>query len=94
MHHYILVRFNDQVSGREALCTEISALFSKALLLPGIKDVCLRPAIIESPGRYDLMIDMQMHRDALPVFDASPIHREWKERFARFIDAKAIFDCE
>lgn len=94
MRHYILVRYHEQVMGREALCAEISSLFARALLLPGIEDVRVHPAVIESPGRYDLMIVMQMKKEALPVFDASPIHLEWKERFARFLDAKAIFDCE
>lgn len=94
MFHYILVRYNDQATNREDLRQEIAALFDRALELPGVEEVQLHSAVIESPTRYDLMIVMRMQKDALAAFDASPIHREWKERFARYIDAKAIFDCE
>lgn len=94
MLHYILVRYNDQALDRARLRDEIAALFEGALQLPGINEVRLHTAVIESPMRYDLMIVMRMQQDALPAFDASPIHRAWKERFARYIDAKAIFDCE
>lgn len=94
MLHHILVRYNDQVSDKQFLCGEIAALFDRALELPGVEEVQLHSAVIESPARYDLMIVMRMQKDALAAFDASPIHREWKERFARYIDAKAIFDCE
>lgn len=94
MHHYILVRYNDHAADREDLRQEIAALFDRALELPGVEEVRLHSAVIESPARYDLMIVMRMPKDALAAFDASPIHREWKERFARYVDAKAIFDCE
>lgn len=94
MLHYILVRYNDRAADREDLRQEIAALFDRALELPGVEEVRLHSAVIESPARYDLMIVMRMQKDALAAFDASSIHREWKERFARYVDAKAIFDCE
>lgn len=94
MLHYILVRYNDRAADRENLLQEIAALFDGALELPGVEEVRIHTAVVESPTRYDLMIVMRMQKDALAAFDASPIHRAWKERFARYIDAKAIFDCE
>ena len=40
------------------------------------------------------MIVMDMEREALSSFDASPIHQRWKAEFDRYIAQKAIFDCD
>ena len=40
------------------------------------------------------MICVEMEREALGLFDASDIHREWKETYGGYLETKAIFDCE
>ena len=46
----------------------------------------------ERPNRYDMMIEMVMEPEALPVYDASEPHLRWKQEYGSHIEAKAIFD--
>ena len=46
------------------------------------------------PNRHDLMIEMEMDPEALPVYDASATHQEWKARYGKYIQTKTIFDYE
>ena len=45
-------------------------------------------------NRYDLMIVVEMARDALGAWDASEIHHQWKAQFGGMLASKAIFDYE
>ena len=45
-------------------------------------------------NRYDLMIVVEMEKAALPNWDASRIHHQWKEQFGGLLEKKAIFDYE
>jgi len=40
------------------------------------------------------MIKMDLSKNALKEFDNSEIHKEWKEKFGKYITSKTIFDCE
>lgn len=93
MQHHIIVKWNSKVEDKRALCPEIEALFQKTLAIPGVHKVEVIPNIIDRPNRYDLMIRMTMEEEALPAYDASPWHAEWKERYGSFMESKAIFDC-
>lgn len=46
------------------------------------------------PNRHDLMIEMEMDPEALPVYDASAAHQEWKAKYGDAIQSKTIFDYE
>jgi len=94
MQHYIIAKLNDTAPDHEALLREIRALFQKAETLPGIRRVTVRSACLHSEIRYDLMIMLDMDKESLAIFDASPIHSEWKERFGKYLKHKVIFDCE
>ncbi len=94
MKHYIIVKFNELATDRDALFSDIFALFKQAETLPGIHKVSLHQACIHSEIRYDLMIILDMEKEALSFFDASFIHREWKANFANYLAHKVIFDCE
>lgn len=94
MKHYIIVKFSESVEDKTHLCKEIKALFRRAEKIEGIHAVSFYSSAIDLPNRYDFMILMDLEREALPVFDASPIHRDWKEGYARHLAAKTIFDCE
>lgn len=94
MKHYIIVKYNERVRDRSALQGEIEALFAPATRIEGVKSVEVRPAVILSEKRYDLMILLEMEREALALFDQSEIHRLWKERYADYLSAKTIFDCD
>lgn len=94
MQHYIIAKWNDTAPDLELCMQDIRALFKKAEALPGIHRVSVHRACLHSEIRYDLMIVMDMEKDTLALFDASPIHSEWKERFAQYLKHKVIFDCE
>ena len=38
--------------------------------------------------------EMEMDPEALPVYDASATHQEWKARYGKYIQTKTIFDYE
>jgi len=40
------------------------------------------------------MIEMEMDPEALPVYDASAAHQEWKAKYGDAIQSKTIFDYE
>lgn len=40
------------------------------------------------------MIVLDMNESSLPTWDASELHKQWKEKFGGFIEKKCIFDCE
>lgn len=92
MNHYIIVKWNSLVSNKAELAGKVGALFGKLTEINGISDVRLMPNIIDRPNRYDLMIVITMTPDALPVYEKSEYHNEWKEKYGRFIESKAIFD--
>lgn len=92
MIHYIIVKFNDTVTDKQDFYHQIEALFMPAAELPGVHGVQLYTTCIDRENRHDLMIRMELEPEALDVFDASPIHREWKERFGPYILSKTIFD--
>jgi hypothetical protein len=38
------------------------------------------------------MIEIEMDPEALPLYDKSAPHKEWKERYGGLLAAKTIFD--
>ena len=94
MLHYILVNYAPGVNDPSALERAVRTLFAGASSIPGVHGVSVRSAAIRAANRHDLMIVMDMEREALSSFDASPIHQRWKAEFGRYIAQKAIFDCD
>jgi hypothetical protein len=96
MKHCILVKYQDVEGKKEKkeLTEEIRVLFSGLLEIEGIRRVELRENIIDRPNRFDLLIRIDMTKEALPVYDASLIHRRWKEKYGELLEQKAIFDYE
>lgn len=94
MKHHIIVKFNDSVSDKTALISEIETLFAKPTEIAGIHGISLYKNCVDRSNRFDLMIVIHMDAEALPLWDASPLHKEWKDVYGHNIAAKAIFDCE
>lgn len=94
MKHCIIVKFRAGHTDWPSWLPDIQALFDRTLLIPGISAVRLITGITERPNRYHLMIEMDMTPQALPVYDASEPHAEWKRRYGERIEQKAIFDHE
>ena len=92
MRHHILVKWKEDIPTPDY--TPIENIFKAALSIPGIHSVSLHPNVVDKPNRYDLLILLCVEKEALPAYDASEAHRQWKETYGSGIEKKAIFDCE
>ncbi len=79
MRHHIIVKWNSKEKAEPHVYQGIFKLFQE---------------VIDRPNRYDLMICIDMDREALDRFDASVVHARWKEEYGGFIEQKTIFDCD
>lgn len=94
MKHCILVKWNALVIDKSEKVNEVRNLFLKLLTIDGIKDVKIHENVVDRPNRYDLLICIEMNKEILPIYDASEPHHEWKEKYGKFVENKAIFDFE
>ena len=97
MKHCIIVIFISEIPEEQTvlILRGINSLFQRSLEIEGIQKINIFQNCIAQANRADLMIEMQMERDALSKFDCSEIHAEWKSEYGKFISAKTIFDyCE
>ena len=94
MKHCIIAKFNDTVTDKAAMIDRVEALFSSAPALDGIHGHTVLRNCVDRENRYDLAIVIDMDKAALPAWDASGLHREWKSRFGSYLASKAIFDFE
>ena len=94
MKHDILVKYNAGVTKQQKaeLIPEIQALFDHTTEIPGIHGVTLYPNVVDRENRYDLLIEIDMEREALEIYDRSRWHRQWKEQYGHLLEKKAIFD--
>ena len=93
MQHYIIVKF---VEGTDiqALEAPVQKIFDETLAIPGIHKVELKLSNSDRDNRYDLMIRIDMDKEALPAYDVSEPHKRWKSQYGDIILKKAIFDCD
>ena len=94
MKHCILVKWNKEVINKDEIANIARSVFERLLSINGIKDVKLHQNVIDRANRYDLMICIEMDKDILPIYDDSEPHHEWKEKYGKFVENKAIFDFE
>ncbi len=93
MRHYIIVKFKDR-EVLDEIMGSVRDIFERTLVIEGIHSVRLDRCCINRDNRYDLMITIDMDKEALSSYDISEPHREWKEKYGSIIEKKAIFDCE
>lgn len=93
MKHYIIVKFNEKTE-KEKIINPIRELFQKAIEIKEVEKVDIYESNMDLPNRYDLMIKMDLSKKALKEFDDGEIHKEWKEKFGKYVICKTIFDCE
>ena len=94
MKHDIIVKFVPEVKGKDyqLFLNKISDLFSTRRELEGIRGVHFYQNIVDRPNRYDLIIEIEMEREALDNWDKSAIHKQWKEQYGQYVESKAIID--
>ena len=93
MLHHIIVKWNSNVDKKE-MVDKVRSMYAKADEIPGVHRVEIRENVIPRENRYDIMIVLDMNESSLPTWDASELHKQWKEKFGGFIEKKCIFDCE
>ena len=94
MKHDILVKYKPEITKerKAELIPEIKALFDHTTEIPGIHGVTLYPNVVERENRYDLLIEIDMEREALEAYDHSSWHQQWKDQYGGLLEKKAIFD--
>ncbi len=93
MKHHILVKFTEGTDYR-ALAEPIRGIFAQTLSIPGVRAAEIRLSNSDRPNRYDMMIVMDMDKEALGAYDVSEPHLRWKAEYGDRIAKKAIFDCD
>ncbi|MDO5131672.1 MAG: hypothetical protein Q4D81_01670 [Eubacteriales bacterium] len=93
MKHYIIVKFTEGTDVK-ALTAPVQEIFEETLAIPGIHGVDIMTSNSDRANRYDLMIRMDMDKEALPAYDVSEPHIRWKKEYGDRIAKKAIFDCD
>ena len=94
MKHDILIKYKGEVTKEQkaALIPEIQELFDHTTEISGIHGVKLYPNVIDRENRYDLLIEIDMEREALDAYDHSIWHQQWKDQYSMLLEKKAIFD--
>ena len=94
MKHDILIKYKPEIKKerKAELIPEIRELFEHITEIPGIHGVTLYPNVVERENRYDLLIEIDMERNALEAYDHSVWHKQWKDQYGDLLEKKAIFD--
>lgn len=93
MKHYIIAKFKDR-EDTERLFPEIRQLFCEAEKIHGVEKALVHKSNSDRDNRYSIMIEMDLSAQGLLDFDASELHKRWKESYGDRLESKAIFDCE
>lgn len=96
MKHCIIVKFRPEVTAamKEDMLPAIKELFGCTTSLDGVNGVNVFTNCTPRDNRYDLMIEIDMTKEALPAYDDCEWHHRWKDEYGKYIDKKAIFDYE
>lgn len=95
MKHCIIAKYTPQAYERRAeLLSRIREIFAVAGEIPGVRGAEVYPNCVARENRYDVMIVLEMDRDALPLYDDSEMHHRWKDEFGGLLEKKTIFDYE
>lgn len=96
MKHNIIVKFKPEVTKemQEGMYKDIYELFNHTKEIDGIHEIKLIPNCIDRDNRYHLIIEMDMEKEALPVYDKCEWHVLWKEKYGDLLEKKAIIDYD
>jgi hypothetical protein len=94
MKHCILVKWSEEIADKHEIVNKVKIIFDKLLEIKGIHKVKYVENCIDRSNRFDLLIRIDMDKEVLPIYDVSSPHLEWKEKYGKFAEKKAIFDFE
>lgn len=92
MKHCILVKFIKSFDWQSEL-SKIATIFD-SININGVHKTEYLVNCIDRENRYDLLIRIDMEKEALEKYDMSENHHIWKELYSKYIEKKAIFDYE
>lgn len=92
MKHCILVKFIKSFDWQGEL-SKIATIFD-SININGVHKTEYLVNCIDRENRYDLLIRIDMEKEALEKYDMSENHHIWKESYSKYIEKKAIFDYE
>ena len=92
MKHCILVKFIKSFDWQSEL-SKIATIFD-SININGVHKTDYLVNCIDRENRYDLLIRIDMEKEALEKYDMSENHHIWKESYSKYIEKKAIFDYE
>lgn len=92
MKHCILVKFIKSFDWQSEL-SKIATIFD-SININGVHKTEYLVNCIDRENRYDLLIRIDMEKEALEKYDMSENHHIWKESYSKYIEKKAIFDYE
>lgn len=91
MKHCILAKFTPAAKAqRAALLPRIREIFSAAADIPGVHGAEVIPNCVDRDNRYDVLIRLDMDREALSLYDVSAMHHRWKDEFTPLLEKKAM----
>ena len=85
MKHYIIAKFKDR-RDTEKLLPEIKELFNETLKIPGVESFIIHKSNSTRENRCSIMIEMNLSAEGLNNFDASEVHKKWKDTYGIFYD--------
>ena len=95
MKHCIIAKVtSDAYERRQELLVRIGEIFADAVTIPGVHGAEVLPNCVARSNRYDVMIVLDMEKDALALYDESEMHHRWKDEFSPLLEKKTIFDHE
>lgn len=96
MKHCILAKFIDGVNAEDKikLKEEIEEVFAPVMDIEGVYKVEVIENVIDRPNRYDILIRIEMDKEALVIYDGCDAHHTWKDNYGKLLAKKAIFDYE
>lgn len=81
MKHCILAKFTPAAKAqRAALLPRIREIFSAAADIPGVHGAEVIPNCVDRDNRYDVLIRLDMDREALSLYDVSAMHHQRESR--------------
>ena len=96
MKHYITVKWLPDITKEQkaAFLPDIKEIFRGALTVAGVHAAEVFANCVDRDNRFDVMIVLDMDKEALPLYDDSAMHKAWKQEFTPLLESKSIFDHE
>lgn len=94
MKHCIIVKWNEQVADKNLYFEKACDAFKDVIKIEGVSGLKVYQSNSDRANRADVMIEIECSKEGLENYDASDLHKAWKENFGDLIASKSIFDYE